>query len=139
MALVDRAQPKSEYFDEYTLLYDHITMLQDVERMHAYHEAIKQNAERHFKGKAVLDVGCGTGILAIWAAQAGARKVYAVEATGVAKHAEKMVRAQKRGYEEEGTRSRSQLVRRENARKLMIKLYNMSMMTQWILTAMIFQ
>jgi type I protein arginine methyltransferase len=32
-------------------------------------------------------VGMGSGILAIWSAQAGARKVYAVEATNMAEHA----------------------------------------------------
>jgi protein arginine N-methyltransferase 1 len=41
----------------------------------------------------VLDVGTGSGILAIWSAQAGARKVYAVEATNVAEHARELVRA----------------------------------------------
>lgn len=43
--------------------------------------------------KTVLDVGTGSGILAIWSAQAGARKVYAVEATKMADHARALVKA----------------------------------------------
>ena len=30
-----------------------------------------------FKDKVVMDVGTGSGILAVWAAQAGAKRVYA--------------------------------------------------------------
>lgn len=41
----------------------------------------------------MLDVGTGSGILAIWSAQAGARKVYAVEATSMADHARSLVKA----------------------------------------------
>jgi len=39
----------------------------------------------------VLDVGTGSGMLAIFAAKAGARKVYAVEATSMAKLAKGLV------------------------------------------------
>ena len=41
----------------------------------------------------MLDVGTGSGILAIWSAQAGVRKVYAVEATSMADHARALVKA----------------------------------------------
>ena len=70
----------NEYLDEYAQLFDHMTMLWDHRRMEAYHSAIMRNAENDFRDKVVLDVGTGTGVLAVWAAQAGAARVYAVEA-----------------------------------------------------------
>ena len=57
-----------------------------------YRTAILNN-RACFEGKAVLDVGAGSGILAIWAAKAGARVVYAVEATSMAKHARRLAAA----------------------------------------------
>lgn len=40
-----------------------------------------------------MDVGKGSRILAIWSAQAGARKVYAVDATKMVEHASELVKA----------------------------------------------
>eukprot|EP00607_Mallomonas_marina_P009342 CAMPEP_0182421212 /NCGR_PEP_ID=MMETSP1167-20130531/6487_1 /TAXON_ID=2988 /ORGANISM="Mallomonas Sp, Strain CCMP3275" /LENGTH=326 /DNA_ID=CAMNT_0024598107 /DNA_START=225 /DNA_END=1205 /DNA_ORIENTATION=- len=54
-------------------------MLQDTVRTGTYQQAFFQNAS-DFKDKVVLDVGTGTGILAFFAVQAGAKKVYAVDA-----------------------------------------------------------
>jgi protein arginine N-methyltransferase 1 len=65
-------------------------MLMDHVRMRAYHSAIMSNKSL-FEGKVILDVGTGSGVLALWAAQAGAAKVYAVEYTDMAKHARKLI------------------------------------------------
>jgi type I protein arginine methyltransferase len=67
-------------------------MLEDHRRTGAYFRAVRSNAAQ-FKGKVVLDVGTGSGILALFAAQAGAKKVYAVEATSMARHARALVEA----------------------------------------------
>jgi hypothetical protein len=59
-----------EYFQAYADLEVHELMLKDGPRMDAYRKAILGNSAL-FSGKAVLDVGCGTGILSMWAAKAG--------------------------------------------------------------------
>ncbi|CAM9570824.1 unnamed protein product, partial [Laminaria digitata] len=77
------AAPARNPFDQYYAQLTHQqNMLQDSVRVSAYQRAIIENAA-DFKGKVVLDVGTGSGILAFFAAQAGARKVYAVEASDV--------------------------------------------------------
>lgn len=65
-------------------------MLNDRPRQEAYREAILSNASL-FAGKTVLDVGAGSGILSIFCAQAGASKVYAIEASKIAELARKIV------------------------------------------------
>ncbi|CAD6340351.1 unnamed protein product [Miscanthus lutarioriparius] len=89
---VDKEVDFANYFCTYAYLYHQKEMLCDRVRMDAYHSAVFRNAP-HFKGKVVLDVGTGSGILAIWSAQAGARKVFAVEATNMAEHARELARA----------------------------------------------
>jgi len=60
--------------------------------MKAYFRAISQNPQC-FKDKVVLDIGCGTGVLAMFVARAGARRVYAVEASNMASAAKAVVEA----------------------------------------------
>ena len=67
-------------------------MLQDTIRTQLYRDHIINNPN-NYKGKVVLDVGCGSGILSLFAAQAGAKKVYAIEASNMAVFAKKLVKA----------------------------------------------
>ena len=71
-------------------LYHQKDMLQDRGRMDGYRNAILQNPDC-FKDKVVLDVGTGSGVLAIWAAMAGAKRVYAIEATSMAQQARRLI------------------------------------------------
>lgn len=66
-------------------------MIQDSVRTEAYKNAIFSN-QTLFEGKTVLEVGSGTGILAIFCAQAKASKVYAVEASKMAEIARRLVK-----------------------------------------------
>lgn len=52
-------------------------MLKDEVRTLSYRSAIYNN-KHLFQDKIVLDVGCGTGILSMFAAKAGAKHVYGV-------------------------------------------------------------
>ena len=65
----------------------HIAMLNDKRRTTSFIQAIRESIR---PDDVVLEIGTGTGVLAATAAQAGARKVYAVEQTAVADAAESL-------------------------------------------------
>ncbi|KAK9889475.1 hypothetical protein WA026_004749 [Henosepilachna vigintioctopunctata] len=82
----------TQYFQFYGYLSQQQNMLQDFIRTYTYQRAILCNLN-DFKDKVVLDVGAGSGILSFFAAQAGAKRIYAVEASTMAHFAQKLVEA----------------------------------------------
>lgn len=72
------------YFSNFSRLATHASMMADDTRTSAYYRAILNN-KADFAGKIVMDVGSGSGILAFFAVQAGAAKVYCIEASPMAK------------------------------------------------------
>lgn len=66
-----------DYFGSYATLTIHHQMLSDTARTLAYKRAIN-HLSSFVRGKIVLDVGCGSGILSIFCAKAGAKHVYSV-------------------------------------------------------------
>lgn len=66
-------------------------MMQDYTRTACYQRAIHTNYI-DFMGKTVMDIGAGSGILSYFALQSGASKVYAIEASNMSLHCEKLAR-----------------------------------------------
>ena len=81
---------KDYYFDSYAHFGIHEEMLKDKVRTTSYRNAMIHNSHL-FKGKVVLDVGCGTGILSMFAAKAGAAKVIGVDMSSIVEYARKIV------------------------------------------------
>lgn len=93
MSSIEEIENDPVYFNYYGQLQHQQNMLEDHVRTEAYYRAI-QNNRQAFEGKVVLDVGTGTGILSFFAAQAGAKKVYAVEGSvAMARNAEILVKS----------------------------------------------
>lgn len=96
----DDGTSKDYYFDSYSHFGIHEEMLKDSVRTESYMNAIKQN-KHIFKDKIVLDVGCGTGILCMFAAQAGAKHVYGVDMSNIIDSAREIVKIN--GFEDKIT------------------------------------
>ncbi|XP_058480109.1 protein arginine N-methyltransferase 6 [Solea solea] len=88
---LDKNRQDTLYFDSYSDVTIHEEMIADYVRTNTYRTAIERNSEL-IRGKVVLDVGAGTGVLSVFCAQAGAKKVFAVEACSIAEQAVKIVR-----------------------------------------------
>ncbi|KAL6300670.1 S-adenosyl-L-methionine-dependent methyltransferase [Sparassis latifolia] len=81
----------SHYFQSYAENDIHAVMIQDKVRTATYAKFIQSSPEL-FKDAVVLDVGCGSGILSLFAARAGAKRVISVEASHIAEKAERIVK-----------------------------------------------
>lgn len=68
----------------------HESMLKDSVRTDSYRDFIYEN-KRLFKDKVVLDVGCGTGILSMFCAKAGAKQVIAVDNSNIIDRAKEII------------------------------------------------
>ena len=79
------------YYGSYSSFHIHEEMLKDTVRTRTYQRAIMDNPE-DFKDKIVMDIGCGTGILSIFAARAGAKHVYAIEYAEIALFAREIIK-----------------------------------------------
>ncbi|XP_072032822.1 protein arginine N-methyltransferase 3-like [Amphiura filiformis] len=79
------------YFDSYGHYGIHEEMLKDKVRTESYRDFMYDN-KHIFTDKVVLDVGCGTGILSMFAAKAGAKQVIGVDQSDIIHQAIDIVR-----------------------------------------------
>ncbi len=75
------------YFENYGKWDIHEEMLRDTARIAAYKAAIADSVS----GKVAVDVGAGTGVLSLMAAEAGASKVYAIEKSAMVKECKRQI------------------------------------------------
>jgi len=91
------------YFKSYAHYSIHLDMLSDKVRTESYRDAILKNTSS-LAGQRVLDIGCGTGILSMFAAQAGASNVVGVDCSDIIYQAMDIV-------QENGLKDRVELVK----------------------------
>ncbi|KAI8914380.1 S-adenosyl-L-methionine-dependent methyltransferase [Gorgonomyces haynaldii] len=89
--MTENLTSKDYYFDSYAHFGIHEEMLKDEVRTISYRNSIYQNAHL-FKDKVVLDVGCGTGILCMFASKAGAKMVIGVDMSNIIDSAKQIVK-----------------------------------------------
>lgn len=82
------------YFNTYSHFGIHHDMLSDYVRTASYRDAILENGAI-FRDKTVLDLGCGTAILSMFAARAGAKDVISVDQSDIIYQAMDIVRRNK--------------------------------------------
>ncbi|XP_030271294.1 protein arginine N-methyltransferase 3 isoform X1 [Sparus aurata] len=87
-----REDEDEAYFSSYGHYGIHEEMLKDKVRTESYRDFMYRNPEV-FRDKVVLDVGCGTGILSMFAARSGAKKVIAVDQSEIIYQAMDIVRS----------------------------------------------
>ncbi|KRT83604.1 methyltransferase [Oryctes borbonicus] len=90
----DEMTSRDYYFDSYAHFGIHEEMLKDEVRTLTYRNSMYHN-KHLFTGKVVMDIGCGTGILSMFAAKAGAKQVIAIECSNIVDYAKKIVEANK--------------------------------------------
>ena len=89
--MANRATHEIDKDSNYSTTSLHYDMINDKYRTLTYCKSIENNSNS-FKDKIVLDVGSGTGILSLFAARSGAKKVYAVECTSIGYISEKIIK-----------------------------------------------
>ncbi|KAK2740191.1 hypothetical protein FQN57_006202 [Myotisia sp. PD_48] len=83
-------QAEKNYFTSYAYNGIHESMIKDSVRTDAYRDFVYDN-KHLFKDKVVLDVGCGTGILSMFCARAGAKQVIAVDNSDIIDNAREII------------------------------------------------
>lgn len=79
-----------QYFENYASLEQQRWMVSDQSRTDAFEKAISEVVK---PGDVVIDVGAGTGILSLFAAKAGARRVVGVERSNMANFARDLIQS----------------------------------------------